>query len=154
MPAGTGREQFSNADNMALVGVLSTGLLVEQLVRRAPDRSAAIEFKTIVDRLSAGAAGDALVRDTRGDAADMTVQERVRSFVLEYFYVSDPAELTDDISLIDSGIVDSTGMLRDHPVPRGRVRLPHRGPRDDPREPRDDLPDRGVRRPQASPAAG
>jgi acyl carrier protein len=41
----------------------------------------------------------------------MTVQERVRQFVLECFYVSDPAELTDEISLIDSGIVDSTGML-------------------------------------------
>jgi acyl carrier protein len=41
----------------------------------------------------------------------MTVQERVRGFILEYFYVSDPAELTDDVSLIDSGYVDSTGML-------------------------------------------
>jgi acyl carrier protein len=41
----------------------------------------------------------------------MTVQERVRSYILEYFYVSDPAELTDDVSLIDSGYVDSTGML-------------------------------------------
>ena len=41
----------------------------------------------------------------------MTVQERVRGFILEYFYVSDPAELTDDTSLIDSGYVDSTGML-------------------------------------------
>jgi acyl carrier protein len=41
----------------------------------------------------------------------MTVQERVRSYLLEYFYVSDPAELTDETSLIDSGIVDSTGML-------------------------------------------
>jgi acyl carrier protein len=41
----------------------------------------------------------------------MTVQERVRSFILEFFYVSDPADLTDDISLIDSGYVDSTGML-------------------------------------------
>jgi len=41
----------------------------------------------------------------------MTVQERVRRFVLEYFYVSDPGELTDEVSLIDSGIVDSTGML-------------------------------------------
>jgi hypothetical protein len=26
-------------------------------------------------------------------------------------YVSDPAELTDEVSLLDSGIVDSTGML-------------------------------------------
>jgi acyl carrier protein len=41
----------------------------------------------------------------------MTVQERVRLFVLEFFYVSDPGELADDTSLIDSGIVDSTGML-------------------------------------------
>ena len=41
----------------------------------------------------------------------MTVQDRVREFVLEYFYVSDSAELTDEISLIDSGIVDSTGMM-------------------------------------------
>ena len=41
----------------------------------------------------------------------MKVQERVRGFILESFYVSDPAELTDEISLIDSGYVDSTGML-------------------------------------------
>ncbi len=41
----------------------------------------------------------------------MTIQDHVRGFVLESFYVSDPAELTDDVSLIDSGIVDSTGML-------------------------------------------
>jgi acyl carrier protein len=41
----------------------------------------------------------------------MTVQERVRIFVLESFYVGDPAQLTDEVSLIDSGIVDSTGML-------------------------------------------
>jgi acyl carrier protein len=30
---------------------------------------------------------------------------------LEYFYVSDPEELTDAVSLLDSGIVDSTGMM-------------------------------------------
>lgn len=41
----------------------------------------------------------------------MTVQERVRRFILEYFFVSDPDELTDDVSLIDSGYVDSTGMM-------------------------------------------
>ncbi len=59
-------EPFSNADNMALVGVLSTGLLFDQIVRRAPDRSAEIEFKTVVDRLPAGGSGDALVGGTRG----------------------------------------------------------------------------------------
>ena len=57
--------QFSNADNMALVGVLSTGLLLEQLVRRPPDRSASIEFQTTVDRLSLGTAGDTVVHHAR-----------------------------------------------------------------------------------------
>jgi len=41
----------------------------------------------------------------------MTVQEIVRQFVVENFYVSDPEELTDEASLIESGIVDSTGIL-------------------------------------------
>ncbi len=41
----------------------------------------------------------------------MTVQERMREYILESFYVSDPSELSDDLSLIDSGLVDSTGML-------------------------------------------
>ncbi len=44
-------EQLSNSDNMAVVGVLSTGLLHEQLVRRAPDRGAPLRFETVVDRL-------------------------------------------------------------------------------------------------------
>jgi acyl carrier protein len=41
----------------------------------------------------------------------MTVQAQVRAFILDSYYVSDPAELTDELSLIDSGVVDSTGML-------------------------------------------
>jgi acyl carrier protein len=41
----------------------------------------------------------------------VTIQERVRDFILEYFYVSDPDDLTDEVSLLDSGYVDSTGML-------------------------------------------
>ena len=41
----------------------------------------------------------------------MTLQERVRQFIIENFYVSDPSELTDDASLITGGWVDSTGML-------------------------------------------
>jgi asparagine synthase (glutamine-hydrolysing) len=47
-----GAEQFSNADNMALVGVLSTGLLHEALVRRSPGRVSSLPFQTIVDRLA------------------------------------------------------------------------------------------------------
>jgi asparagine synthase (glutamine-hydrolysing) len=50
-------EPLSNADNMALVGVLSTALLHEQLVRRTPSRAAAMEFRTFVDRLSGREAG-------------------------------------------------------------------------------------------------
>ncbi len=41
----------------------------------------------------------------------MLVRERVREFILETFYVSDPDELTDEVSLLDSGYVDSTGMM-------------------------------------------
>lgn len=41
----------------------------------------------------------------------MDVSDRLRGFILEVFYLSDPAQLTDDVSLINSGIVDSTGML-------------------------------------------
>jgi asparagine synthase (glutamine-hydrolysing) len=55
--ASGGEGQFSNADNMALVGVLSTGLLHEALVRRAPARGSPIPFKTCVDRTAGGDAG-------------------------------------------------------------------------------------------------
>jgi acyl carrier protein len=41
----------------------------------------------------------------------MTVQQRVRQFIIENFYVSDPAELADGASLIQGGWIDSTGML-------------------------------------------
>lgn len=41
----------------------------------------------------------------------MTVQQRVKQFIVENFYVSDPSELSDDASLIQGGWVDSTGML-------------------------------------------
>ena len=41
----------------------------------------------------------------------MNVNERVRQFVVENFYVPDPAEIQDDTSLVSSGVIDSTGML-------------------------------------------
>jgi asparagine synthase (glutamine-hydrolysing) len=50
--ASDGGEQFSNADNMALVGVLSTGLLHERLVRRAARGGRDVEFRTHVDRVA------------------------------------------------------------------------------------------------------
>jgi asparagine synthase (glutamine-hydrolysing) len=42
--------QASNADNMALVGVLSTGLLHERLVRTRPEGGHDVEFRTFIDR--------------------------------------------------------------------------------------------------------
>ena len=41
----------------------------------------------------------------------MDVQARVKQFIIENFYVSDPAELAAETSLITGGYVDSTGML-------------------------------------------
>ena len=41
----------------------------------------------------------------------MSVSERVRKFVIDNFYVSDPGQLAEATSLITSGLVDSTGML-------------------------------------------
>ncbi len=41
----------------------------------------------------------------------MDVQNRVKQFIVETFYVSDPSELAPETSLIGSGYVDSTGML-------------------------------------------
>lgn len=41
----------------------------------------------------------------------MNVQQRVRQFIAENFYIADPAEIGDDVSLISNGYVDSTGML-------------------------------------------
>ena len=41
----------------------------------------------------------------------MELKEQVRAFITSNFYVADPSVLADDTSLLDSGIVDSTGML-------------------------------------------
>lgn len=41
----------------------------------------------------------------------MTHQQRIRQFILENFYVSDPSEVADDTLLVSTGFVDSTGML-------------------------------------------
>ena len=40
-----------------------------------------------------------------------TTLDRVRGFVTSNFYVPDPASLKDEASLIDAGIVDSTGVM-------------------------------------------
>jgi len=41
----------------------------------------------------------------------MTIESRVRQFIIENFYVSDPSALASDTSLVTGGYVDSTGML-------------------------------------------
>ena len=44
-------DQFSNTDNMAVVGILSTQLVHQQLVREAPSTKRP-PFKTVVVKLS------------------------------------------------------------------------------------------------------
>jgi len=41
----------------------------------------------------------------------MDVRNTVRDFVIENFYIADPCALSDERSLLDEGIVDSTGIL-------------------------------------------
>lgn len=41
----------------------------------------------------------------------MDVRSQVRDFVTTNFYVPDPAQLRDEDSLLDLGVVDSTGVL-------------------------------------------
>lgn len=41
----------------------------------------------------------------------MQPKERIRQFILKNFYVADAASLLDDTSLLDQGIIDSTGVL-------------------------------------------
>ena len=41
----------------------------------------------------------------------MEITEKVRRFISTNFYVADGQELTDDLSLLDQGIIDSTGVL-------------------------------------------
>jgi len=42
----------------------------------------------------------------------MTIEEQIRQFIAENFmYTADVSELTHDLQLFDSGIIDSTGVL-------------------------------------------
>ena len=41
----------------------------------------------------------------------MESKEKIRSFIVENFYVPETSKLDDDTPLIESGIVDSTGVL-------------------------------------------
>jgi acyl carrier protein len=41
----------------------------------------------------------------------MDIKQRVRAFITSNFYVADPSTLADDASLLDQGIIDSTGVL-------------------------------------------
>ena len=41
----------------------------------------------------------------------MDIKEQIRTFLTANFYVSDPTALEDEASLLDRGIIDSTGVL-------------------------------------------
>ena len=44
--------QFSNADNMAVVGILSTQLVYDQFIRQRPTPDADVPLRTLVDRVA------------------------------------------------------------------------------------------------------
>jgi acyl carrier protein len=41
----------------------------------------------------------------------MEIKDQIRTFVTSNFYVADPGALEDEASLLDRGIIDSTGVL-------------------------------------------
>lgn len=41
----------------------------------------------------------------------MDIRQNVRDFITSHFYVPDPTALSDDSSLLDQGIIDSTSVL-------------------------------------------
>lgn len=47
----------------------------------------------------------------RGEASEMTIQQRIRQFIVENFFVGDPLQIADDTLLVSTGVIDSTGML-------------------------------------------
>lgn len=42
---------------------------------------------------------------------NVEARQRIRQWVIENFYVADPSLLDDEASLLDRGIIDSTGVL-------------------------------------------
>lgn len=40
-----------------------------------------------------------------------TTRQQIRQFIVSNFYVQDPAALEDEASLLDRGLIDSTGVL-------------------------------------------
>jgi acyl carrier protein len=41
----------------------------------------------------------------------MTIREQIRTFVTSNFYLPDPQSLADNTSFLETGIIDSTGVL-------------------------------------------
>jgi acyl carrier protein len=58
-----------------------------------------------------GGAVAQMATDEEGPHVGKSVRARVKQFLMENFYVSDPSELDADTSLLTTGTVDSTGML-------------------------------------------
>jgi acyl carrier protein len=47
----------------------------------------------------------------RISGARMDIREQIRQFIVTNFYIPDAAALTDDALLLETGVVDSTGIL-------------------------------------------
>jgi acyl carrier protein len=48
---------------------------------------------------------------TLASRREMETKDRVRQFIIKYFYVADLTALGDESSLLDQAIIDSTGVL-------------------------------------------
>ena len=49
--------------------------------------------------------------DKPREVSDKSTKDRVRAFVETNFYIADKSVLTDEVSLLEKGLVDSTGIL-------------------------------------------
>jgi len=45
------------------------------------------------------------------DGENMSLNEQIRKFILENFILENPEDLVDDESMLEKGIIDSTGVL-------------------------------------------
>jgi len=41
----------------------------------------------------------------------MEIHSQIRKFIVDHFYVTDAGTLSDEVSLLEHGIIDSTGVL-------------------------------------------
>ena len=108
------RPGFSNTDNMALVGILSTQLLHRMFDRRVPeDRSAHVRsWHVAVDTVGSERSSDPNAIAPSGAYHDATRRSHaVLGFLRTNILFDESRVIPDDESFLTAGILDSTGIL-------------------------------------------